>query len=309
MPAGQGGGGFFHCRWNGQGTWPSRAGPYFFGEIGERTPRGRRFLPLGTPFSGGKNRGRWLVRLESGLRPPEPTPHGPPTGSGGREKWFVDGRKKWEIERVFSPFSQRAPTHAPSPPSRWAGHYQRSNERAAGQVPRKKYSLPPHNPTREGGPGGGTSSPGGSFPHFLGRNGAPAGQAKVPARSNGVERKPTTPLSRLPHTPGPAPGTSAAPAESALWAHSRKSAHAPGSQSCPRRPESGHTSGPAHKRPPHRAPGTGEEVEGPLRLGAGVSHGPQRIQEEVPVAPVHRHVRRLTGTPGHHQLEEAGAQT
>ena len=32
------------------GTWPSRAGPYFFEEIGERTPRGRRFLPLGTPF-------------------------------------------------------------------------------------------------------------------------------------------------------------------------------------------------------------------------------------------------------------------
>ena len=30
------------------------------------------------------------------------------------------------------------------------------------------------------GPGGGTSSPGGSFPHFFPRNGAPAGQAKVP---------------------------------------------------------------------------------------------------------------------------------
>ena len=27
------------------GTEPSRAGPYFFEEIGERTPRGRRFLP------------------------------------------------------------------------------------------------------------------------------------------------------------------------------------------------------------------------------------------------------------------------
>ena len=49
---------------------------------------------------------------------------------------------------------------------------------------------PPHNPTREGGPGGGTSSPGGSFPHFFPRNGAPAGQAKVPCRSNGVGTKP-----------------------------------------------------------------------------------------------------------------------
>ena len=163
-----------------RGTEPSRAGPYFFEEIGERTPRGRRFLPLGTPFSGGRTGERWLVRLEPGLRPPGPTPHGPPTGSGGREKWFVDGRKKWEIERVFSPFSQRAPAHAPSPPSRWTGRYQRSNERAAGQVSSEKYSLPPHHPTREGGPGGGTSSPGGSFPHFFPRNGAPAGQAKVP---------------------------------------------------------------------------------------------------------------------------------
>ena len=28
------------------------AGPHFFQEMGERRPRGRRFLPLGTPFSG-----------------------------------------------------------------------------------------------------------------------------------------------------------------------------------------------------------------------------------------------------------------
>ncbi|WP_417344035.1 hypothetical protein, partial [Evtepia gabavorous] len=54
-------------------------------------------------------------------------------------------------------------------------------------------SLPPHNPTREGGPGGGTSSPGGSFPHFFPRNGAPAGQAKVPCRSNGVGKTHNTP--------------------------------------------------------------------------------------------------------------------
>ena len=179
-----------------RGTGASQPGPYFFEEIGERTPRGRRFLPLGTPFSGGRNGGRWLGRYGPGLRPPRPTPHGPPTSSGGREKWSVDGRRKWETKRLLSAFSQRAPTHVPSPPSRWAGRYQRSNERAAGQVPRKKYSLPPHNPTREGGPGGGTSSPGGSFPHFFPRNGAPAGQAKVPCRSNGVRRKPATPPAR-----------------------------------------------------------------------------------------------------------------
>ena len=159
-------------------------------EIGERTPRGRRFLPLGTPFSGERNGGRWLGRYGPGLRPPRPTPHGPPPGSGGREKWFVDGRRKRETKRFLSAFSQRAPTHVPSPPSRWAGRYEPFNVRAAGQVPRKKYKPPPHHPTREGGPGGGTSSPGGSFPHFFPRNGAPAGQAKVPCRSNGVGENP-----------------------------------------------------------------------------------------------------------------------
>ena len=172
------------------GTVPSRAGPYFFEEIGERTPRGRRFLPLGTPFSGGRNGGRWLVRYWPGLRPPRPTPHGPPTSSGGREKWSVDGRRKRETKRLLSAFSQRVPTHVPSPPSRWAGRYEPFAVRAAGRVSRKKYSLPPHNPTREGGPGGGTSSPGGSFPHFFPRNGAPAGQAKVPCRSNGAGAEP-----------------------------------------------------------------------------------------------------------------------
>ena len=51
----QGGGccGFLPTPLERQGTEPSRAGPYFFEERGERTPRGRRFLPLGTPFSGG----------------------------------------------------------------------------------------------------------------------------------------------------------------------------------------------------------------------------------------------------------------
>ena len=108
----------------------------------------------------------------------------------GRERWFIDGRNKWETKRFFSAFSQRAPAHIPSPPSRWAGRYEPFAVRAAGQVTSEKYSLPLHNPTREGGPGGGTSSPGGSFPHFFPRNGAPAGQAKVPCRSNGVGERP-----------------------------------------------------------------------------------------------------------------------
>lgn len=133
------------------------------------------------------------VRLGPGLRPLKPTPHGPPTGSGGREKWFVDGKRKRETERFLSAFSQRIPVHVPSPPSRWAGRYGPFNVRAAGQVSRKRYSLPPHNPTREGSPEGRTSSLWGSFPHFFPRNGAPAGQAKVPCRSNGVGKNPQRP--------------------------------------------------------------------------------------------------------------------
>ena len=131
-----------------------------------------------------------MVKLGPGLRPPRPTPHGPPTSSGGREKWFVDGRRKRETKRLLSAFSQRVPTHVPSPPSRWAGRYGPSNVRAAGQVTSEKYNFPPHNPTREGSPEGRTSSLWGSFPHFFPRNGAPAGQAKVPCRSNGVGERP-----------------------------------------------------------------------------------------------------------------------
>ena len=200
-PPGRGVGGFFHCRWNGRGIWPSRAGPYFFGEIGEKTPRGRRFLPLGTPFSGGKNGGRWLVRLEPGLRPPGPTPHGPPTGSGGREKWFVDGKRKRETERFLSAFSQRVPTHVPSPPSRWAGRYQRDKERAAGRVSRKKYSLP-HTPHQRRGSRGRNLLPRGFFPPFLPKKWGPgrAGQGSLPFQRR--RKKPATPPAResqLPH--------------------------------------------------------------------------------------------------------------
>ncbi len=67
-------------------------GALFFEEIGERTKR--RFLPLGTPALVGKTgkvvpSGRGL-----GLRPPRPTLDGPPTGFGGREKKFIDRRRK-----------------------------------------------------------------------------------------------------------------------------------------------------------------------------------------------------------------------
>ena len=113
----------------------------------------------------------------------------PPARAGGRSG-LLTGGESGNPNGYSLPFSQRVPSHIPSPPSRWAGRYGPSSVRAAGQVSRQKYSLPPHNPTREGGPGGGTSSPGGSFPHFFPRNGAPAGQAPVPRRSNGAGQTP-----------------------------------------------------------------------------------------------------------------------
>ena len=121
----------------------------------------------------------------------------PPARAGGRSG-LLTGGESGNPNGYSLPFSQRVPSHIPSPPSRWAGRYGPFAVRAAGRVSCKKYGLPPHNPTREGGSGGGTSSPGGSFPHFFPRNGAPAGQAKVPCRSNGWEAPTGT---RVP-TPG-----------------------------------------------------------------------------------------------------------
>ncbi len=178
------------------GTGPSRAGPYFFGEIGERTPRGRRFLPLGTPFSGGGNGGRWFRQVGAWPAASKTNASWPAHQLGRAGEVVYCREEKREPERLLSAFSQRVPTHAPSPPSRWAGRYGPSNVRAAGRVSHKRYSLPPPNPTREGSPEGRTSSLWGSFPHFFPRNGAPAGQATVPCRSNGVGENPQRPRRR-----------------------------------------------------------------------------------------------------------------
>ena len=142
------------------GTWPSRAGPHFSGEMGERAPRGCALDPVGErvsfphPLSLDCCRsgvGFLSAYLACGLQ--DQRLMAPPTSSGGREKWFVDGRRKRETKRLLSAFSQRVPTHVPSPPSRWAGRYGPSSVRAAGQVSRQKYSLPHTTPPEKGVPG------------------------------------------------------------------------------------------------------------------------------------------------------------
>ena len=135
----------------------------------------------------------------------------PPARAGGRSG-LLTGGESGNPNGYSLPFSQRVPSHIPSPPSRWAGRYGPFAVRAAGRVSRKKYSLPPHNPTREGSPEGRTSSLWGSFPHFFSRNGAPAGQATVPRRSNGAGEKPQRP--HPPHAKTPS-----------LWPKNSHSAH------------------------------------------------------------------------------------
>ena len=145
-----------------------------------------------------------------------------PPARAGREKWFVDGRNKREIERFFSTFSQRVPTHVPSPPSRWAGRYEPSNVRAAGQVSRQKYSLPPHPPPEKGVQReeplpSGVLSPISSQEMGPGR----AGQGSLPFQRR--RRNPTTPPTReslvpaLPTAPGNTPPPPSPPKEGAFF--------------------------------------------------------------------------------------------
>ena len=139
----------------------------------------------------------------------------PPARAGGRSG-LLTGGESGKPKRLLSAFSQRVSIHVPSPPSRWAGRYGPFNVRAAGQVTSEKYNFPPHNPTREGSPEGRTSSLWGSFPHFFPRNGAPAGQAPVPARSNGVGKPPKRTLpSAAPRQPRQARPQKA----SRIWYH------------------------------------------------------------------------------------------
>ena len=113
--------------------------------------------------------------------------------------------EKWKPERLLSAFSQKGyPATSPSPPSRWAGRYGPFTVRAAGQVTSEKYSLPHTTPPPEGSPEEEPLPSGVLFPYFFPRNGAPAGQAIVPCRSNGVRKDPQwPPPGRAPFPPVP----------------------------------------------------------------------------------------------------------
>ena len=140
----------FSCAVGTAGTWPSRAGPYFFEEIGERTPRGRRFLPLGTLFSGARNgEGSWLdADLACGLQNQRLMAR-PPARAGGRSGLLTGGKSgKPNGYSLLSPKG-----HLPTPPARPAGGRAvtgPSNVRAAGQVTSEKYNFPHTTPPEKG---------------------------------------------------------------------------------------------------------------------------------------------------------------
>ena len=146
---------------------------------------------------GGMGEGGWSGRgLACGLQDQRLMAR-PPARAGGRGGSLTGGKSR--KKNGFSPPFPKG--YLSTSPARPAGGRAVTGLSMCGpqaRYPVRGTASPPHNPTREGGSGGGTSSPGGSFPHFFPRNGAPAGQAKVPCRSNGWEAPTGT---RVP-TPG-----------------------------------------------------------------------------------------------------------
>ena len=104
----------------------------------------------------------------------------PPARAGGRSG-LLTGGESGKPKRLLSAFSQRVSIHVPSPPSRWAGRYGPFNVRAAGQVPRKKYSLPHTTPPEKGVPGEEPPPPGVLSPISSQEMGPRPGRPRFPA--------------------------------------------------------------------------------------------------------------------------------
>ena len=121
------------------------------------------------------------VRLGPGLRPLKPTPHGPPTGSGGREKWFVDGRRKRETEKVTLRLFPKGIHPRPQPAQPVGGPLRAF--RWEGRRPGTKIEVqpPPPQPHQRGGSRGRNLLPRGFFPPFLPKKWGPgrAGQGSL----------------------------------------------------------------------------------------------------------------------------------
>ena len=116
----------------------------------------------------------------------------PPARAGGRSG-LLTGGESGKPKRLLSAFSQRVSIHVPSPPSRWAGRYGPFTVRAAGQVPRKKYSLPHTTPPEKGVPGEEPPPPGVLSPISSQEMGPRPGRPRFPAVPTAQEKSHNAP--------------------------------------------------------------------------------------------------------------------
>ena len=194
------------------GTWPSRAGPHFSGEMGERAPGAVPLDPVGErvsfphPFSLDCCRsGDFLLSayLACGLKDQRLMAR-PPAWAGGRSGSLTAGKSG-------NPNGYSLPSpkgYLSTPPARPAGGRAKHEPfavRAAGRASRKKYSLPTHPPpekgSREEPPPPGVLSPISSQ-----EMGPRLGKPRFPAVPTAQGQNPTTPptpsKNRAPHPPG-----------------------------------------------------------------------------------------------------------
>ena len=137
---------------------------------------------------GGMGEGGWSgIGLACGLQDQRLMAR-PPARAGGRSGLLSGG--KVETRTVTLCLLPKGTPPRPQPAQPVGGPLRAFQCEGRRPGTKKEVQPPPHHPTREGSPEGRTSSLWGSFPHFFPRNGAPAGQAKVPCRSNGVGTKP-----------------------------------------------------------------------------------------------------------------------
>ena len=180
------------------------AGPYFFEEIGERTPREGGSSSL-EPHSLVRGTGKVVGAVWAWPAASKTNAHGPPTSSGGREKWSVDGRRKWETKRLLSAFSKG---HLPTSPARPAGGRASHGPACEGRRPGilQEVQPPPHNPHQRGSPEGRTSFLWVLFP-FLPKKWGPgwASQSSLPfqRRREKPTRAPRPGRPAVPTAPGP----------------------------------------------------------------------------------------------------------
>ena len=174
------------------GTLASQPGPYFFGEIRERTPRGRRFLPLGTPFSGGRNGGRWFRQVGAWPAASKTNASWPAHRLGRAGEVVYCREEKVGTRTVTFCLPPKGPPPRPQPAQLVGGPLRafQCEGRRPGIPP--EVQPPPTQPHQRRGSWGRNLLPRGFFPLFLQRNRAPPGRAKFPPVPTALKKRPAS---------------------------------------------------------------------------------------------------------------------